>query len=94
MEFAALCLTDIIDWRYMHSLVGIFDPACELLPPWTKELYCTCALLPLYTFSLTSPPPSKLNVEVYTDSVWLCRGAKLRCRPNSAEVLHSLSDQI
>jgi hypothetical protein len=23
----------------IHSLiVGIFDPACELLPPWTKEL--------------------------------------------------------
>jgi len=43
-EFAALCLTDFIDWRYIHSLVGIFDPACELLPPWTKELYlCTVA---------------------------------------------------
>jgi hypothetical protein len=24
-EFAALCLTDFIDWRYIHSLVGIFD---------------------------------------------------------------------
>jgi len=32
-DFAALCLTDFIDWRYIHSLVGIFDPACELLPP-------------------------------------------------------------
>ncbi len=41
-DFAALCLKDFIDWRYIHSLVGIFDPACELLPPWTKELYlCT-----------------------------------------------------
>jgi hypothetical protein len=38
-DFAALCLTDFIDWRYIHSLVCIFDPACELLPPWTKELY-------------------------------------------------------
>ncbi len=34
-----LCLTDFIDWRYIHSLVGFFDPACELLSPWTKELY-------------------------------------------------------
>ncbi len=33
MDIAALCLTDFIDWRYIHSLVGIFDPACELLPP-------------------------------------------------------------
>ena len=42
----------------IHSLmVGIFDPACEMLPPWTKELYGTCVLLPLYcTFSLTSSP--------------------------------------
>jgi hypothetical protein len=38
-------------------MVCIFDPACELLPPWTKELYGTCILLPLYcTFSLTSSP--------------------------------------
>ncbi len=34
-----------------------FRPACELLPPWKKELYFTCVLLPLYsTFSLTSFP--------------------------------------
>jgi hypothetical protein len=38
-DLAALCLTDFIDWRYIHSLVGIFDPACELLPPWTKDLF-------------------------------------------------------
>jgi hypothetical protein len=38
-------------------MVCIFDPACELFPPWTKELYGTCVLLPLYcTFSLTSSP--------------------------------------
>jgi hypothetical protein len=43
---AALCLTDFIDWRYIHSLVGIFDPACELMPPWTKELYL-CTVAPL-----------------------------------------------
>ncbi len=48
-------------------MVCIFDPACELLPLWTKELYQilsillelygTCVLLPLYcTFPLTSSP--------------------------------------
>ncbi len=49
-DFAA---SDFIDWR--HSLVvGISDPACELLPPWTKELYLrTVAPLP----SLLPPPP-------------------------------------
>jgi hypothetical protein len=46
-------------------LVGIFDPACELLPPWTKEPYlCTVAPL-LYLLSDLLPPTSflKLNVQ-------------------------------
>jgi hypothetical protein len=31
----------------IHSLmVGIFDPACELLPPWTELYLCTVAPLP------------------------------------------------
>ncbi len=56
---AALCLTDFIDWKYIHLMVGIFDPACELLPPWTKELYLwTVAPLP----SLWPHPP-KIKVQ-------------------------------
>jgi hypothetical protein len=56
-DFAALCLTDFIDWRNIHSVVCIFDPACELLSPWTKKLYlCTVAPLLYSTFSLTSSP--------------------------------------
>ncbi len=53
-DIAALCLTDFMDWRYIHSVVCIFDPACELLPlGWRNN---TCVLLPLnLTFSLTSP---------------------------------------
>ncbi len=53
-KFTALCLTDFIDWRYIHSLVGIFDPACDLLPPMdegTILVYCCPSI-----FSLTSPP--------------------------------------
>jgi hypothetical protein len=45
-DIAALCLTDFTDWRYIHSLVGIFDPACELLSPQVgshplSPLFCT-----------------------------------------------------
>ncbi len=70
-DFAALCLTDFIGWRYIHSVVCIFDPACELLPPWPKELYlCTVALLPSLW---PSPPPPKLNVQG-TDIVCDCGG--------------------
>jgi hypothetical protein len=26
-DFEALCLTDLMDWRYIHSVVCIFNPA-------------------------------------------------------------------
>ncbi len=67
--FAALCLPDFIDWRYIHS--------CELLPPWTRDY--TCVLLPLYL--LSDFPPSQTKYTVYTDSVWLRegRGGGLNC---------------
>ncbi len=47
-DIAALCLTDFIYRLEIHlHMVGIFNPACELLPPWTKELYlCTVDTLP------------------------------------------------
>ncbi len=64
-DFVAFCLTDFIDWRYIQYslMVGIFDPACELLPPWTKELYlCTIAPL-LYLLSDLLPPLSLPNVQ-------------------------------
>ncbi len=56
----------------IHSLmVCIFDPACQLLPPWTKELYGTCC--PSTVPSLWPPPPGPPPSQstVYTDSVWL-----------------------
>ncbi len=77
MDIAALCLTDFIAWRYIHSLVGIFDPACELLPPWTKELYL-CTVAPLSSLWPPPPsPPSQTKCTVYTDSRCL-RGARGR----------------
>jgi hypothetical protein len=48
-------------------MVGIFDTACELLPPWTKELYSTVLVYCCpSTFSLTSPPlpPSQTKFTV------------------------------
>ncbi len=71
-------------------MAGIFDPACELLPPRTKELYL-CSVAPLPVAPLLPPPFSKLNVQcvaVGGGFVELC------CRPYSAGVLHSVSDQI
>ncbi len=50
-------------------MVGILDPACELLPPWTEELQYTCVLLHLYLLSDILPPPSPVDhilQEIYT----------------------------
>jgi hypothetical protein len=80
------CLSEFIDWRYIVSHVGIFDPAL-----WT--------VAPL-TFSLVhSPPPSPLPcVKVqYIQTVcgWEGVGGVESCwRPYSAGVLQSVSDQI
>ncbi len=57
-------------------MADIFDPACEQLPPWTKELYYNCTLLPLYLLSGLPPPPSplpKVNIQ-YIQTVCGCGG--------------------
>jgi hypothetical protein len=83
-DFAALCLTDFIDWRYIHSVVCIFDPACELLPPWTKELYL-CTVVPLlYLLSdlLPSPPLPMYSIcrQCVTGGMLNCAGVLTRFR--------------
>jgi hypothetical protein len=72
-------------------MVGIFNPACELLPPWMQELLVYCCP----STSLRPPPPlPKLNVQyIQTVCVW-GGGGELCCRPYSAGGLHSVSDQI
>jgi hypothetical protein len=61
----------------------------------TILVFCCCCPS---IFSLTSPPPlhppSQTKCTVYTDSVCLRRGDELCCRPYSAGILHSVSDQI
>jgi hypothetical protein len=100
-DIAALCLTDFIDWRYIHSVVCIFDPACELLPPWTKE---TILLFCCLTYLLSDLPPSQTKCTVHVYTVSVCDwggggwgdGGMLNCPVGhmSAGVLHSVSGQI
>jgi hypothetical protein len=77
----------------------IFDPACELLPPWTKELYlCTVAPL-LYLLSdflpLLPPLPNVQYIQYYRQCVTVgWGGVEMYCGPYSAGVLHFVSDQI
>jgi hypothetical protein len=75
-------------------MVGIFDPACELLPPWTKELLYLFTVAHLA--SLGTPPPfPKPNVQ-YIQTMCGCGGGgvggiELCCRPYSAGILHSVT---
>jgi hypothetical protein len=102
-DFAAFCLTDFIDWRYIHSWL-VFSPHLVNCCPHGRRNY-TCVLLPLYNlYDLLppTPPPPQLNVQytcIPTDSVCLGGevgggGVELYCRPYSGGVLHAVSDQI
>ncbi len=75
-DFAAFCLTDFLDWRYIHSWF-VFSTQLVNCCPHGRRNY-TCVLLPLYwtdwTFSLTSSPLPHLPNVQYTDSVWLWGG--------------------
>ena len=57
-------------------MIGIFDPACELLPPWTKELYL-CTVAPMPSVSPPTPFP-KQNVQ-YIQTVCGWGGGMLSC---------------
>ncbi len=87
-DYAAFCLTDFIDWRYIHSWF-VFSTQLVNCCPHERRNY-TCVLLPLYcTFSLTSSPLP--NVQ-YLQTVCDCGGGggvEMYCG-----VKHYVSDQI
>ncbi len=69
-DFAALCLTDFIDWRYIHSVVCIFNPACAPMDEGTILVYVAPLL---YLLSDLLPPPPLPNVQ-YMQTVCDCGG--------------------
>jgi hypothetical protein len=98
-DFAAFCLTDFIDWRYILSWFVLSTQLVNCFPSRKKERYFTCVLLPLYcTFSLTSFPLSPFPMySIYRHSLTVGGGrggVEMYCGPYSAGVLHSVSDQI
>jgi hypothetical protein len=76
------CLIEFIDWRYSQS--------CWYFWP-SFVTYCPfCELLPPFSCSLPTSPPSQSQSILYTDSVWLGwgggGGVELCWRPYSAGV--------
>ncbi len=77
-DFAAFCLTEFIDWRYIHSGF-VFSTQLVNCCPHGQRNY-TCVLLPLYLLS-DLPPPPKLNVH-YIQTVCVAvwgGGGLLKC---------------
>ncbi len=81
-DFAVFCLTDFIDWRYIHTWFVFSTQLVNCCPHGRRNygiLYlCTVAPL-LYLLSDLLPPPPLPNVQycIYrpdTDSVWLWGG--------------------
>ncbi len=93
-DFAALYFADFIDWSGDTFTHGWYF--------WLSNY--TCVLLPPYLLSdLPPPPPQKTNCTLYSIYRHCVAvggggggggGVELCCRPYSAGVLHSVSDQI
>jgi hypothetical protein len=58
MDFATLCLTYFIDWRYIHSWLVFLTQLVNCCPHGHRNY--TCVLLPIY---LLSDPLPKLNAQ-------------------------------
>ncbi len=100
-DFAVFCLTDFIDWRYIHSWF-VFSTQCVNCWPHGRRnymvlVYCCPSTVP----SLWPPPPLPpfpmyslyrqfVTVGGWGEGCWNV----LYCGPYSAGVLHSVSDQI
>ncbi len=80
-DFAAFCLTDFMDWRYIHSWFVFSTQLVNYCPHgrrnYTLLVYCCPSIVP----SLWPPSPSPPSrCTVYTDSVWLWGiGGVLKC---------------
>jgi hypothetical protein len=70
-DFAALCLSDFIDWIYIHSWL-VFSTQLVNCCPHGRSIY-TCVLLPLDLLSDLPPTLPKLNVQ-YIQTVCGCEG--------------------
>ncbi len=68
-DFAAFCLTDFIDWRYIHSWL-VFSIQLVNCCPHGRRNY-TCVLLHLYLLSdpLSLPPLSNKMYSIYRQCV-------------------------
>ncbi len=75
-EFAAFCLTDFIDWRYIHSSFVISTQLVSCCPHGRRNyIWYLCTVAPLlYLLSDLLPPPPLPNVQYSIQTVCDCGG--------------------
>ncbi len=101
-KFAAFCLTDFIDWRYIHSWFVFSTQLVNCCPHGRRNymvvlVYCCPSTVPSLWPPTPSPPSPPSQCSIYTDSVWLVGGGggvEMYCGPYSSEALRQVSDQI
>jgi hypothetical protein len=71
-----MCLTDFIDWRYIHSWLVFSTQLVNCCPQGQRN--CTCILLPLYLLYDLPPPFLKQMYSIYRRRVAVGVGV-LRC---------------
>jgi hypothetical protein len=77
IDLAALCLTDFIDWRYIHSWL-VFSAQLVNCCPHGRRNY-TCVLFLLYLLTDLPAPLPKLNVQYILTVCGCWGGGVLNC---------------
>ncbi len=74
-DFAAFCLTDFIDWRYIHSWFVFSTQLVNCCPHEEGTILFLCTVAPLlYLLSDLLPPPPLPNVQYIQQTVCDCGG--------------------
>ncbi len=102
-EFAAFCLTDFKDWRYIHSWFLFSTQLVNCCPHGRRNfsilVYCCPSTVPSHWPPTPYPLFPMYSICRQCVTVWLWgvegwRGVEMYCGPYPAGVLHSVSDQL
>ncbi len=99
-DFVVFCITDFIDWRCIHPWFVFSTQLVNCCPQGRGNYTCVQYCCPSTVPSLWPPPPfppfPNKMYSIYRQCVGVVGvgGVEMYCGPYSADLLHSVSDQI